>query len=74
MAKKWIQQAIQRPGRVREYLKRTFGNEAFNKDGSIKMSYLDKAIERVKNSKMGSEQKKSLISALNLAKRLKKGI
>jgi len=72
--RKWIQEAIKRPGRVREYLQRTFGSAAFNKDGTIKTSYIDKAIEKVRDSKMSAERKRSLISALNLAKRLKKGI
>ena len=76
MAKKekWVQEAIQRPGRVRNYLKRVYGDKAFNKDGSIKMSYIDKAIQRVENSKMPKDQKKSLLSALRLAKRLKRGL
>ena len=72
--KKWVQSAIKRPGRVEAYLKRTYGNAAFNKDGTIKQTYLDKAIARVKNSNMPAKQKRSLLSALNLAKRLKKGL
>lgn len=75
MAKeKWVQEAIKRPGRVREYLKRTFGSAAFTKEGNIKTEYIDKAIAKVKESKMAEDKKRSLLSALQLAKRLKKGL
>lgn len=64
---KWIQEAIERPNRVRTYLKRTYGDVAFNKDGTIKIEYLNKAIERAKEN--GNT---SLVKALQLAKTLKK--
>jgi len=60
----WIQEAIQRPGRVREYMKRKYGDEAFNKDGTLKISYLKKAKKEVKDP--------SLKQAINLAIRLKR--
>jgi hypothetical protein len=60
LAKKWIQDAIKRPGRVREYLGVPEGKD-------IPMSKLDSAIEKVKNT-----ENKSLLSALLLAKRLKR--
>lgn len=60
VAKQWIQDAIDRPGRVREYLKVPEGED-------IPMSKLDAAIEKQKGS-----GNKSLLSALLLAKRLKK--
>lgn len=60
MAKQWIQDAIKRPGRVREYLGVPEGKD-------IPMSKLNEAIEKVKGS-----GNKSLLSALLLAKRLKK--
>ena len=69
--KKWIQSAIKRPGRTTRYLKRLFGNKAFTKDGKIKMAYLEKAIQHVKTSRMPKERRRSLLSALLLAKRLK---
>jgi len=72
--KKWVQKSIQRPGRTRAYLRKLYGSAAFNKDGTIKQTYLDKAIARVKNSNMPTKQKRSLLSALNLAKRFKKGL
>lgn len=64
---KFIQHSIKRPGRVREYLKRTYGNEAFTERGTIKVEYLDKAKERAEKS-----NNRSLVDAIDLAKRLKK--
>jgi hypothetical protein len=60
----WIQKAIKRPGRVRAYMKRKYGNRAFTKNGEIKTSYLRRAAKETKN--------RSLKSALLLAIRLKK--
>ena len=71
-ADKWIQKAVKRPGRVHRYLMRLYGRKAFTKDGDIKMEYLDKAIKHVKKAKMSKERKRSLLSALLLAKRLKR--
>jgi len=62
LAKKWISDAIKRPGRVREYLGVPEGQE-------IPMGKLNAAIEKVKGT-----GNKSLLSALLLAKRLKGGI
>jgi hypothetical protein len=62
LAKKWIQEAIKRPGRVRAYLGIPTGED-------IPMPKLNEAIEKVK--KTGN---KSLLSALLLAKRLKGGV
>ncbi|CAA30204.1 hypothetical protein [Saccharolobus shibatae] len=69
---KWVQKAIKRPGRVHRYLMRLYGKRAFTKDGDIKASYLDKAIKHVKKAKIPKEKKRSLLSALLLAKRLKR--
>ena len=66
MTNKWIQKAVKREGRVRTYLKRTFGDKAFFKDGTIKKEYLDKALQKAKKS--GNT---SLERAILLAKRLK---
>ncbi|MBO8180486.1 MAG: capsid protein VP2 [Archaeoglobus sp.] len=60
--KKWIQEAIERPGRVRRYVKRLFGNKAFTKEGKIKLSYLRKAKKRAERT--GNT---SLVKAINLA-------
>jgi hypothetical protein len=59
MAKKWISDAIKRPGRVHEYL-------GIPEDQTIPMAKLDAAIEKVK-----ATGNKSLLAALQLAKRLK---
>jgi len=66
----WLQTAIKKEGRVRNYLYRVYGKKAFTKDGKIKMEYLNKAIKRVKEKPTPNER--SLLSALYLAKRLKK--
>lgn len=71
-SKNWIQKAIKRPGRVRRYLKRKYGDKAFTKTGEIKQQYLYKAKKDLQNSKMPKEKKRSLISAINLAIRLEK--
>jgi hypothetical protein len=59
LAKKWISDALDRPGRVHKYL-------GIPEDEKIPVSKLDAAIEKVKGS-----GNKSLLSALLLAKRLK---
>ena len=62
---KWIQSAIKKPNRVRDYLKRKYGDAAFTKDGKIKISYIRKAISDCSDP--------SLKKALLLAIKLKKG-
>ncbi len=70
---RWIQKAIKRKGRAHRYLLRLYGKKAFTKDGDIKMEYLNKAIRHVKKTyPKGSEERKSLLSMLYLAKRLKR--
>lgn len=36
----WIQEAIKRPGALRAYVKRVFGNKGFTSDGKIKVAVL----------------------------------
>ena len=67
--RKWIQKAIKRPGRVKRYLKRKYGNKAFTKSGEIKQQYIYKAIKDLK-SRPPSKRPKGLLNALQLAKRL----
>jgi len=67
--KRWIQHAIKRPGRVRRYMMRKYGSEAFTKDGEIKQSYINKAIKEIK-SRPKSKRNTSLLRALYLARRL----
>ncbi len=69
----WIQKAIKRKGRAHRYLLRLYGKKAFDSKGDIKMEYLMKAIQHVKKTyPKGSEERKSLLSMLYLAKRLKR--
>jgi hypothetical protein len=71
--KKWIQKPIKNPGRVRKYLRRMYGpKRALNKDGTIKMETLDKAIQMVKDNPR--RNRNHLLEALKLAKRLKEGV
>jgi len=73
MVARWIQRAVKRKGRVHRYLERLYGRKAFTRDGDIKTEYLMKAIRHVKKTyPKGSEERKSLLSALYLAKRLKR--
>ncbi|ACZ35721.1 VP2-like protein [Sulfolobus spindle-shaped virus 6] len=73
MKDRWIQKAVKKKGRVHRYLMKLYGKRAFTKDGDIKIEYLNKAIRHVKRTySKGSEERKSLLSALLLAKRLKR--
>jgi len=69
--KYWIQKAIKRPGRVKRFLKRLYGNKAFTKDGEIKQQYLYKAKKYVQKKYTG-KRRRSLLSAINLAIRFEK--
>jgi len=60
----WVQKAVKRPGRVRSYMKRKYGERAFTKSGTIKTAYLRRAVKETDN--------RSLKSALLLAIRLKR--
>ncbi|MEM0144100.1 MAG: hypothetical protein QXL94_09225 [Candidatus Parvarchaeum sp.] len=63
MAKKWIQKAIKKPNRVRDYLKKQFGDKAFTDRGTIRNEYLKKALEIAENP--------ALKDAIRLAMRLR---
>ena len=69
--KNWIQKAIKRPGRLQEYMRRKYGRKAFNKDGTIKVSYIKKAIKEAKNIK-NPELRRSVLAMLHLGLRLKR--
>jgi len=53
--------------RVKRYLKRTYGDRAFFKNGKIKKMYLEKAKKRVKSGAGKDEEglKKAIQAALN---------
>ncbi len=63
MSKYWIPKNLKKD-RVRNYLKRKYGNKAFTKDGKIKISYLYMAEKSTKD--------KSLKDAINLAIKFKR--
>jgi hypothetical protein len=65
MAKKFIQRAVKREGRVKAIAKREGG---LNPDGTIKASWL-----RRKIAKMKGKGDRSMMSALVLARRFKGG-
>lgn len=58
----WIHDAIKRPGRVRRYVRRNFGEKAFEANGGIKPTYLTKAKEIAK-----SHDNRSMVDAIDLA-------
>ncbi|AGG36571.1 VP2-like protein [Sulfolobales Mexican fusellovirus 1] len=68
---KWIQKAVKHKGRVHRYLEHLYGHKAFKENGDIKVKYLNMAIRHVKRAKMPEHEKRSLLSALYLAKRLR---
>jgi len=43
---------IKHPGRVRNYIKRKYGNKAFTKDGKIKTKYLHEALKSCKDESL----------------------
>ncbi len=66
--KRWIQKAVKRPGRVKKYLRRRYGDEAFTKSGEIKQEYVHKAIREIKE-RPPSKRPPGMLQALHLAKR-----
>ena len=64
LTNKWIQSAVQKKGRVKDYIKRKYGSKAFNKDGTLKVSYLQKAVKETKDLSL----KRALILAIRFAK------
>ena len=66
--KRWIQKAVKRPGRVKKYLRRQYGDKAFTKDGEVKQQYVHKAIRELKE-RPPSKRPPGMLQALHLAKR-----
>ena len=62
----FIQKSVKHPGRVREYIDRTYGKEGFTEKGTIKMEYLLKAKQKAEEN-----HNRSLVDAIDLAIRLK---
>lgn len=67
---KFINKAIDDPGRVHEYLFRVYGKRAFFNNGTIKIKYINKAIQRIKHG--SGKNYDNILQALQLAKRLKR--
>ena len=44
--KKWIQKAIKKPGALRAYVKRYYGEKGFTKSGCIRMAVLRELAKR----------------------------
>jgi len=69
--KKWLQEAIRHPGKVKRYLARKYGSAAFTRAGEVKQQFVYKAIRELKE-KPASRRPKGLLNALHLAARLEK--
>jgi len=65
VAEKWIQDAIKRPGRLREYFGTPEGE-------TIPVSKINAEIAKLKDKEKRTPEEVSLLRALNLAKTLKK--
>ena len=68
MSEFWIQEAIEHPGRVRRYMKRKYGDEAFKKDGTLKVSYLRRAYREAKDPSL----KRAISLAITLKTKINK--
>ena len=55
----WMQKAVKKPNRVRDYMLRKYGAKAFNSDNTLRVAYIKKAIKET--------NEKSLKDALRLA-------
>ena len=63
---RFIQKSISHPGRVREYIERTYGKEGFTENGTIKPEYLEMAKKKAEEN-----HNTSLVDAIDLAIRLR---
>ena len=59
---KWMQHATKHPGKTRAYMAREYGSRAFNENGTIKESMLDKAIREAKK-RGDTERERELVLA-----------
>ena len=79
MANNWIQKAIKKKGALREWLERrkkdiikVTGKSPFTVDGKIKLRAIDKIIKAIKEGKLRTRNKLTILRRLYLAKTLKK--
>lgn len=63
----WEEQAVKHKGVVRGYMRRQYGDKAFNKNGTIKEKFLDLAIANAERHHEGKWVKR-----FNLAKKFKR--
>ncbi len=68
--KDWEEGVVKRPGRVKNYLEKIYGNSAFLPNGEIRMPYLLKEINILEKLPK-IERPESLLHALYLAKTFK---
>jgi hypothetical protein len=67
---KWIQEAIQKPKALTQYLKSKYGKKAFTKTGKIKITFLRQLLKKHKQGKI--RLSKTTIRRIRLAITLKK--
>jgi len=65
MPEKWIQKAIKKKGALRQYVKRKYGDKAFTRKGTIKVSILRKLL---KDKSVSETTKRRVRLALTLRK------
>ena len=70
MARAKFKNLIRHPGRVRRYLMRKYGQIAFNPDGTIKLKYLNMAIQEMERTGQ-YKRNPGLYKALILARTMK---
>ncbi len=71
-SKYWIQEAVKRPGALKEWLRKRFGRRAFTRDGEIKESFLRKLKEEIKRGRIKVKDKETWLRRINLALTLKR--
>jgi hypothetical protein len=67
---KWIQEAIQKPSALTQYLRKHYGKKAFTKTGKIKITFLKSLLKKHKEGKI--KLSKTTISRIRLAITLRK--
>ena len=76
---RWIQEAIKKPGALKNWLKKNrkkikevIGEDPFTKDGKIKVRAIKKIIKAIKEGKLRTRNKPTILRRLYLALTLKK--
>lgn len=71
-SKYWIQEAVKRPGSLKQWLKKRYGRRAFTRSGEIKVSYLRKLRKEIKKGEIKVRNKSVWLKRINLALTLKR--